>query len=322
MVLLGPAVAIGLPAVVLQGSRGYWELMRSWETGTTSAVEAEIRLADPRRVRRVVLGSSVALTDLDEGLLDRRLGQPEGATLNLGIKGGSAAVSAMLTPEVAALEPELVLFVVHTDNLRERPEPTEPAAGRQRGVPPSTIYDPSVARHICPSRTYATDRAYHLAGALGSVNLLVRHRLDLRYLASRFLLHRGVPPRRHDPRSFGRLGDEALREDLAAAGGPLRFDREGASFRGLVFATETLAGTGIRLVVVPAPDHPGVRGEPYPASFVDLLTELRDRCGLELIHPAAFPEFGDADFLDHHHMGRSGRLRFTATVAEYLKAGG
>jgi len=320
--VLGPALAILLPALILGGSRGYWELMRSWETGTSSAVEAEIRLAEPRSVRRVVLGSSVALTDLDERLLDRLLGAPEGSTLNLGIKAGSVATSAMLTPEVLDLTPGVVLFVVHTSSMSDTRTPRNAARFGRRRVPPSTIYHPSVARRVCSARSFVVERGYHLAGALGSANLLVRHRLDLRYLASRFLLHRGKLPTRHHPRSIRRLDEQALRDDLEAVRGPLQLSLDGPASASLRYVAAALSSEGVRLVVAPAPDHPDIRGAAYSAALIDLLTELQRQCGFDLMPLEALPEFQDPDFNDHHHMGPSGCLKFTTAVAEYLGSTG
>ena len=318
LLILGPVLAILLPALVLERSRDYWELMRSWETGTSSSVEAEIRLADPATVQRVVIGSSVALTDLDERQLDRLLGDPEGSTLNLGIKGVSLATSTMLTPEVVDLTPSTVLFVVHTSVLNEMRGEGSAAGARQRGVPPSTVYDSSVARQVCTNRSFATDRAYHLAGALGSANLLVRHRLDLRYLASRYLLHRGRLPTRHHPRSIRRLREKALQADIEAARAPLKLSQDGSASRALRYASSALSSEGIRLVVIPAPDHPGVRGTTYPTEFTDHLVELQRLVEFDLMPVSAFPMFRDPDFNDHHHMGASGCLGFTTSVADYL----
>ncbi len=235
-----------------------------------------------------------------------------------GIKAGSVVVSAMLTPEVLDLTPEVVLFVVHTSSMSDDSVRSNLDRPRRRGVPPSTIYHPSVARRVYSPRSFVVDRGYHLAGALGSANLLVRHRLDLRYLASRFLLHRGKLPTRHHPRTIRRLDEQALQNDLEAVRGPLRLSPDGPASASLRYVAAALSSEGVRLVVAPAPDHPDIRGAAYPAALVDLLTELQRQCGFDLMPLEALPEFQDPDFNDHHHMGPSGCLKFTTAVAEYL----
>jgi len=318
--LVGPALALLVPDAVIRSSPGYWRLMAGWETGTTSAVEAAVRLRAPGSVDLVVLGNSLALSDLDEGRLADLLGTPAGGVLNLGVKTATAAEVAMLLPQVLELEPRAAVLVVHSGMLADR-RPGPAAGGRLQGVPEPTLYDPGVALRIYPPRALWEDRGEHLRGALGAGNVFLRHRRDLRYLLTRLLLHGGRPPPFAHPRDFTRLPPPRLERALVRARSwPLSFSADGTPASAVRVLAAGLERHGVALTVAPAPDHPAVRGTAYHPGYVAFVRRLAREVGFSLVDPAAFPAFTDRDFVDEFHMTASGREAFTATVARHLAA--
>jgi hypothetical protein len=303
LLCLGPLLALAVPSVLLGSSGSYWRFAASFPPGEPMHVEALLHEASPGSIDVVVLGSSVAIGDVDEALLDRFLLTK---SLNLGIIGAPVCANAMLARDVVRLRPRLALLVVNHHDLR-----TNLATHWAR------TYDPVVAASIFSAGAIFEERSFHLAGTLGWSNLLCRHRDALR---NWFLEYRHRPSQRHprdNPPVRGARLEQAVK-DLKVREKVLRFDGSGPNAEGLRYMAAAFRDAGIRFVVCPAPLSTALyQGNYHPGLGRFLLKEERDM-GFDRIKGGELGTYGPEDFIDTYHLGRSGQARYTRAIAEAI----
>ena len=143
------------------------------DRGTYSAealqLEARLRLMQGRGPRIVLIGSSIAGSNVAPRLLEKRLGLPLGAVLALPLPAASAVESAMLTALIEAMQPDLVVYIASMWTLH-----------RQVEWDLLRFYDPRLAWHLLSSAEIFHDRVAHAYGLLQAAHVVVRHREALR----------------------------------------------------------------------------------------------------------------------------------------------
>ena len=300
--LIGPLLVLGGSALGARHSQRWWSIPASLAPGGAYRADALAHAAArDRSAAAVILGSSVALRDVDEGQLGRALG---GEVLNLGVNGLSVAGQAMYAPRIARARPRLVLLVVGLLGLSDEEHPDW-----------LRVYHPGVAWEVYGPRRIAGHLEAHLDGLLGWLNPLHRQRPGLR----RYL--EDGPYTRAHPRRQPPMPEPVLAAQLE--GVFLRyaaedFEGRGPNTEGLRAIHRRLSAAGVSLVVSPAPAHPRLTGECFPPTLTDALEALEAELNLELLPPAALGDYRDRDFVDPMHLGPSGQRRYTRALAEQL----
>lgn len=339
VLLIGPLLGLVLPELALRNTDLLWRHLARIRDANRARADGILGLAQPGEAGIVVLGSSMAYYDVDEGRLDdpRR-------TLNLAVAGDLAVDCAMTLPRALRLRPRMIVYVVSVYDLSRTYHP------RSAG-----FYDPFVAWRLFSLSEIVRDADWHLRGLEEWASVARRHGPSL-------LPDLLLPGRWSDRSPAGRdsapLAGESMRE--AVAGAELRlarnpFDGRGRNVEALRLMAARAARDGIPLVLVQAPLHPRVTGVlraadgGYSATLEDLLERvaretpseplpgvareaprgLRDveptapAPGAALVHHLPGPSLGSFEaslFRDGLHLQRRGRLKYTAALRDALAA--
>lgn len=297
--------ALLLPSLAIDHHPAAAEWLATFRPGTFHHAEGLLR-STPRGEREiVVLGSSVAVTNVIDGALARRTGRP---VLNAGMMGAPVCVSSMLASEIAARRPETVVFVLAAMDL-------------ERCVPNRPAFDLDIAwRALGPLELIRDER--WIAGALGEVSALVRHREALQTLED----DEGRGWAWH-PRYGGPFDPERMERHIATRTQRLRgrsLDGDTPSVRALARFAERLPDTEI--VLVPAPTRPevveavcGAQGTAWLPAHVARLEAVAADIGGRVVGPDVLGEFVSTDLNDATHLGASGQPRFTFALADALR---
>lgn len=305
MLLLGPAAALLLPNLVLSHTDALWRHLLRFRQGTVYHADAVIRLADAGAVDVVVMGSSVAHTDIRQELLDAQLADLDVHTVNVGLNGAPVSVNAMQLPAVLALEPRVVILVNAAPSLFRHP----------RYQPPE-VYDAGVTWALDGPGAFLTDRERHLSGLLGQVSLLYRYRDVVREMDSDAFDGRDLRDSTRLPPGTVRGSVERQQRLYRAVHLDNQSERESDA---LCLMQAYVTAAGAELVVVPAPVHPRVRRSGYDRRHLAVLDALQARCGFHLVDADGLPPLGALAYRDGIHLLPTAQEAFTTAVAEQVR---
>lgn len=315
LILLGPLLALGAVDRALVLSASHW----SWVAREVPPqlldpyrVEGLLRSLEPGRRNLLLLGDSTAEQAFDADALERSFA-PEGLRFTKITQGGAPSLSfGMLAEPLGRLGARAAVLMVSAPGLRSRGFLEEVRAYDVRALPA-----------IFSAGELLSEPRFHLAGLVGQLHVLARHRgamqqallvrlgrldwLDLQHAHAREILARATDPqdrwqlwvRERRPESYPNPNTRAL-EHLA----------------------RTLRARGTRLLVTEAPLHPSVAlllGDGRLPRFREAVAALGQRHGFRFVSAPELGEFPRRDFADMVHLGETGRARFSELVATPLR---
>jgi len=277
--------------------------------------EATLRATRPGRDNVLLLGNSRADDGIDLAALENRFTGRGLHFRNLTVVGSGPVDEAMRARDVARLEPSAVIAVVAASELRDAD-----------GTGETFSYDEAAARYIFPASDFAARPEFHLAGLVGELHVLARHR---RSLQNALMVRLGRL-------TFLSIEMDLLRmarERMAGSRGPKvpvewmsRVELDpypNDNTRALEFLAETLHAAGTRLIVVEAPSHliqeaPKVR--PRMERFRRYVADLAAQHGFVFLDASAFPPLELDQFKDMIHVNDSGRFTYTSALGDQLES--
>ncbi len=304
----GPLLLVLLANLVLPGMDAYWQQLPI-KPGDPAYAERLISESGPGDYQILILGSSLAIWNVDEKILNRTL-RPLGArSLNLGVHGSPLFATAMQLRQAIHLAPKIavVMMVLPSLNLDETLEDAR-------------IYHPGAALHLFepfgPGGLFS-EWQEHLKDTVAWGNILYRHRTVLR---ERFT--EGVPEHamRH-PRKRGRINDRNMVQRNAFRNQKTQdahIDGTGPNVEALRYMKSLLEPAGTRMVVCISPFNPQARSAPRLEDYA-LLLRLRGEIGFDLLTERQLGTFNPQLFRDDVHLLPKGQTQLARNIARTLE---
>lgn len=284
----------------LSRSEAFWRLCRERlapSPMTALGVEAELGARAPGSVAVVVLGSSVARSNVDVEALGAALGLAPDEIARVWLPRALPVETAMVLPQLERLRPPLVVALATPAALRDELIDWE----RLR------LYDPRVTWALLGPGPLWRDRRAHASGVLGWLHVAVRHRAELRGIAAGALT--GRLPEAPAPRGPDERASVPATADLSC---------DALSVRALELAGRRLRAHATHLLVVPAPMRPDRPWQERALQTLEGCLAARAREGRFGFLGIARLDFGVGEFEDEIHMNERGRARYGAHLAARL----
>lgn len=296
-------VALVLPNAVLRRVPSVWVWLQTADDGSDLAVIGELRTAAVGDADIVVLGSSLAVVDVSEVMLERETGQ---TVLNAGVLAMPPIASTMYLDDVLALEPKTVILV------------SGPRALGDLELPNASPFDWGIAASSLPVSAWT--RSDVLSAALADVSDVYRLRNVPRMAWDGSLAEydRGAAERpRADDKRFAHLAEVRAVE---VARTPTLTD--GPASRAVGALIDRCHAQGVFVLLVAAPVHSALLGTPgvwfHPPHLVEL-RRVAQVHGASVFVPDEAGLWRDSDFRDPLHLAPAGQRRFTELLAAELR---
>ena len=302
-VVLIVVAALVLPNAPLNRSEFLWQTLAASEPATQMAILGRIQGLSPEDVDIVVMGSSVAAVNVSEHMLSRFTGQK---VLNAGVLARPITSTCMSIDDVLALEPKTLILV------------TGPRAFSDPDLSTNSPFNARIAWETYGVRGLL--RGDVLSASLGQVSTLYRLRGIPRRIWEGTFEGDGILPENRptwERKAFRRIGRNAartLREEPVVP--------NGATSRAVQSMIALAEEQGVRVFLVPAPNHPIVFAVPqqyYRETHVAELARIADTTSATLIGVEQFPEWTGELFRDPTHLGKPGQRAFTESIAAALR---
>ncbi len=260
----------------------------------------------------LILGNSTAEEGFDTAVLEDEFADRGLRFAKLTLGGSSLVSFGLLSEQIAAIDPPLVILMATAGSARGR--------DYQDSV---YMYDIRSALQLFTSQEVWQSPDLHLRGLLRQSHVFARNRHAMQRSLAVALGWE------HWWRM--RLGIQQYQLRLMLAGVPVRRFQKRMTRKALYPNPNTRSITrlarqarvrGGSFILVEAPVHPmmkGYTGDRRQAEFREVAERRAQRDDFPFVTANEFPPFDESDFKDLIHLGSSGRDRFTARFAEILR---